>query len=156
MKVPINLQNYHAYDYGGLGNVMALTAMCVIFAAHPKAFALDPPPGGGYPNQITALGEDALFTETTQGLENTAIGYQALYSDNGGSNDTAVGRSALHDNTTGGGNVAVGSDALYGNTTATNNVGVGSNALLTNTTGNGNVAVGATAWRAHGISMGNT
>src|SRR5712692_6862895 len=143
MKLPINVENHQAYGYGGFRKVRALLAVCTIFAFCDKAFALDPPPGGGYPQNNTALGEDALFSATTGGLENTALGYQALYSnpDNGGTNNTAAGRSALHDNTTGGGNVAVGSDALYGNTTATNNVGVGINALIANTTGNGNVAV---------------
>jgi hypothetical protein len=29
------------------------------------AFALDPPPGGSYPNRNTAEGEDALFSLTT-------------------------------------------------------------------------------------------
>ena len=158
MKLPVNLENHQAYGYGGFGKVRALLAVCAIFAFCDKAFALDPPPGGGYPQNNTALGEDALFSATTGGLENTALGYQALYSnpDNGGAGNTAVGRSAMHNNTTGGGNVAVGSDALYDNTTATTNVGVGSNALIANTTGNGNVAVGATALQAHAISIGNT
>ena len=38
------------------------------------AFALDPPPGGGYPNQVTALGQDALFSQSIGGLEATALG----------------------------------------------------------------------------------
>jgi hypothetical protein len=119
------------------------------FALSPQAQALDPPPGGGYPNEVTALGEDALFSQSIGGLEATALGYQALYYNTTGTQNTAVGSSALHNNTTGGANVAVGSDALYSNTTATANVGIGRNALVANTTGGGNVAVGYTALQAH-------
>src|SRR5437773_12158293 len=114
MKLPVNLENQQAYGYGGFGKVRALLAVCTIFAFCDKAFALDPPPGGGYPQNNTALGEDALFSATTSGLENTALGYQSLYSnpDSGGAGNTAVGRSGMHNNTTSGGNVAGGSVAL--------------------------------------------
>src|SRR5437867_4397269 len=97
------------------------------------AFALDPPPGGGYPNQVTALGQDALFSQSIGGLEATALGYQALYYNTTGVQNTAGGRSALHNNTTGGGNVAVGDDALYDTTTGGSNVAIGLNALIANT-----------------------
>ena len=100
-------------------------------ALAPAAFAVDPPPGGGYPNEVTALGEDAL-SNSTVGSENTAVGFRALYSD-----------------TTGGANVAIGSDALYTNTTGAYNVAIGDNASVANTTGGGNVAVGYTALQAH-------
>jgi hypothetical protein len=46
-------------------------------ALSPSVRAVDPPPDGGYPGQNTAGGEDALFSLTT-GVENTAIGFQAL------------------------------------------------------------------------------
>src|SRR5437870_4139158 len=48
-------------------------------ALAPTARAVDPPPDGGYPNFNTAEGEDALFSLTT-GISNTAIGFEALYS----------------------------------------------------------------------------
>ena len=35
------------------------------FALAPLAWAVDPPPDGGYPNANTAEGEDALFSLTT-------------------------------------------------------------------------------------------
>jgi hypothetical protein len=44
------------------------------------AQAVDPPPDGGYLNQNTAEGEDALFSLTT-GFGNAAVGYHALPSD---------------------------------------------------------------------------
>src|SRR5207253_3828412 len=133
-------------------------AFVIVFATlafWADAFALDPAPGGGYPNHVTALGEDALFLSPIPPYsDNTALGYQAMYSNSTGQENTAVGSLALHDNTTGGANVAVGLQALANNTTGGSNVGIGQNALVANTTGNLNVAVGYTALQAHTISIG--
>jgi hypothetical protein len=41
-----------------------LSAAC--FALIPAAMAVDPPPDGGYPNNNTAEGEDALFNLTVR------------------------------------------------------------------------------------------
>ena len=68
-------------------------------------------PDGGYLNQNTAEGDNALFSLTTGGF-NTAIGFQALHNNTTGGFNTASGRSALHNNTTGDGNTASGSQAL--------------------------------------------
>ena len=112
------------------------------------SFGVDPPPDGGYPNETTAEGGDALLSLTT-GIGNTAVGFEALYTNTTGSLNAALGGNALHNNTTGGANVAIGQSALLGNTTASYNVGIGLNALVANTTGGGNVAVGYTALQAH-------
>ena len=48
------------------------------FALSPTARAVSPPPDGGYPNQNTAEGDNALFSLTT-GYGNTANGYAALF-----------------------------------------------------------------------------
>src|SRR5260370_42553376 len=89
------------------------------FALSPTARAVTPAPDGGYPNGNTAEGEDALFSlDTSQGFDNTAIGFDALYS-----------------NTTGTGNTATGGGALYSNTTSTNNTANGNATLVLNTTG---------------------
>ena len=102
------------------------------------ARAVDPPPDGGYPNQNTAEGEDALFSLTT-GSDNTAVGYHALHNITDSSQNTAIGSSAL-ENATAGPNTAIGSDALSANTTGFNNTAV--SALTANTTGHDNTAVG--------------
>jgi hypothetical protein len=124
------------------------------------AFAVIPPPDGGYPNQNTAEGEDALFSLTT-GAANTALGHHALHditdsSENTaiGSNalavstagpNTAVGGYALNFNTTGFDNTAVGDYSQYSTTTGHDNTSIGYKALEGNTTQNFNTAVGAYA-----------
>ena len=64
--------------------LIALTLGC--FGLSPQARAVDPPPGGGYPNQNTAEGDDALFSLTT-GADNTAMGFDALDSNTTGSDN---------------------------------------------------------------------
>jgi hypothetical protein len=120
--------------------------LLAFLALSPTALALDPPPGGGYFAEITALGQDALFNQpNVPTASNTAIGFETLYFNTLGSSDTAVGDSALHDNTTGDGNTALGSLALEKNTTGFSNTGIGVDALRYNTTGESNTAVGDSA-----------
>src|SRR4051812_43071073 len=84
----------------GIFSRVLILVGCLAFSQ--AILALDPPPGGGYPGEITALGQDALFSQPPGNfVDNTAIGYQALYSNTTGGSNTAVGDSALHDNTTG-------------------------------------------------------
>ncbi len=47
------------------------------FVLSPTARAVEPEPDGGYPNDTTAEGENALLNLTT-GFSNTAIGFDAL------------------------------------------------------------------------------
>jgi hypothetical protein len=91
------------------------------------------------------LGIDAgNFNLTTGGTENTAIGYQSLFSNTGGHENTASGFRALFSNVTGTGNTATGSNALAKNTGHTNTA-IGINALEDNTIGANNTASGAQA-----------
>src|SRR5205823_3848316 len=129
------------------------------FALSPTVRAVDPPPDGGYPGFNTAEGDDALFNlDTSQGTNNTAIGFAALFSSttgisntatgfaalfsNNADNNTANGYQALNQNTTGFNNTADGVGALFSNTTGSNNTADGFQALLNNTTGSFNIAVG--------------
>lgn len=107
----------------------------------PTVKAVSPPPDGGYANQNTAEGEDALFSLTT-GSHNTAIGFNALFSNTTGYDNTAIGYNALRDNTTGGSNVAIGAGTLPLDTTGGLNTAVGMRALNQNTTGQENTAIG--------------
>jgi Chaperone of endosialidase len=119
------------------------------FALSPSARAVVPPPDGGYPNENTAEGKDALFRLTT-GFGNTALGFNALNANTTGTLNTATGRNALLTNTTGIFNTADGSAALFSNTTGNFNTATGRIALLSNTTGTGNTADGI------GALSGNT
>ena len=49
------------------------------FGVSRTAQAVSPPPDGGYPGQNTAEGDNALF-HLTSGTDNTAIGFEALFS----------------------------------------------------------------------------
>jgi hypothetical protein len=119
-----------------------LIAAIAVSAA--SALAVEPPPDGGYPNENTAEGEDALFSLTT-GFNNTAMGFDALYSNTGGLSNTAIGSDALYQNTVGSDNTACGYFALHFNTTGLLNTAVGAVALDGNTTGSNNTACGVAA-----------
>jgi Chaperone of endosialidase len=91
-------------------------------------------------NQNTVLGDDALLNNT--GSDNTAMGFNALYSNTDGFNNIAIGSGALFSNATGFDNTAVGYQALPSNTTGYLNTATGSYALQNNTTGVQNTATG--------------
>lgn len=99
--------------------------------------------GGASSTKDTALGYQALFSNTN-GADNSAVGYQALYTNIIGTNNTAVGMQALYFNTSSF-NTALGYRSLYNNTSGIDNVAVGYQALFTHTTGFSNVAVGLDA-----------
>ena len=109
-------------------------------------------PGVSTGNRDTALGEQALASNTT-GSDNTAVGAEALFSNTSGSTNTGVGSFALWANTTGLVNAAFGSGTLSGNTTGNANSAFGTSALSSNTTGGSNTAVGIQA--LFGVSTGS-
>jgi uncharacterized coiled-coil protein SlyX len=115
------------------------------FALSPAARAVTPAPDGGYPGNNTAEGTDALFSlDTSLGVNNTALGFDALYNDTTGGGNTGVGAFAVFTNQVGNSNTAVGNAALFFNT-ATDNTALGGAALYNNTSGNSNIAVGVSA-----------
>src|SRR6266536_2354484 len=124
-------------------------------AFSPTAQAMFPPPDGGYPNENTAEGEDALFSLTTGG-DNTALGFEALFSNATGDYNTAAGAQALQNNETGSANTANGAQTLHSNTTGDGNTASGSNALELNTTGSSNTANGASALFSNETGGSNT
>jgi trimeric autotransporter adhesin len=104
-------------------------------------------------------GTGALASVTTAGVDNSAFGYDALYSNTGGGENTASGYQALYANT-GSFNSADGASALYANTSGMYNTAVGSDALNANRTGSYNVAVGQYAGSnlttgSYNIDIGN-
>jgi len=121
------------------GFVLILFALAW-FALLPTAQAVTPAPDGGYANDNTAEGDNALFSNTT-GAHNMATGFSALFSNRSGSQNTATGAFALGVNTTGNFNTATGYEALESNN-ADNNTATGAFALHANTTGNFNTSIG--------------
>ncbi|MGH9808044.1 MAG: tail fiber domain-containing protein, partial [Terriglobia bacterium] len=132
-----------------------LAAFTLVLA--PVAFAVEPPPGGGYPGENTALGDNALFSLVagSQGA-NTALGFNALYANTIGTGNNATGTYAMMTNTNGSLNVADGYGALEYNTTGSNNTGVGDSALGRNTTGGTNTGVGDVALYYNTTGSNNT
>src|SRR5262245_20903479 len=91
------------------------------FALSPQARAVCQE--GCFSNQSTALGEDALISNS--GINNTAIGFNALFSNTTGLANTGTGFGALFHNTTGTFNTATGNSALNSNTTGHDNTATG-------------------------------
>ncbi len=133
---------------------IALFALACFALAPITQAQLSPPPDGGYPNQNTAEGDNALFSLTVGG-DNTAIGTSALYSNWGGNRNTATGSVALYSNTYGYENTAVGNLALVINTTGSENTAVGASALQNNVVDN-STAVGAYALYTNTTGEDNT
>jgi hypothetical protein len=103
--------------------------------------------GGGNESTNTAIGFDALSVNAPDGdndlgINNTAIGMNALLGNITGANNTATGRDALFNNTTGLENAATGAYALFNNTTGSFNTAYGKASLLINTEGSNNTAIG--------------
>jgi hypothetical protein len=93
---------------------------------------------GGIEN--TAVGFDALKANTS-GNFNSALGDGALASNTTGSENTACGGSALAVGASGSDNTASGFQALHSNT-GDDNTATGANTLFLNTSGNNNTASG--------------
>ena len=92
-----DLLNRSSWRYGLLLIPLALASFALVLSAR----GVSPPPDGGYFNGNTAEGEDALFhLVVSLSHFDTAIGFHALFNDNGGLN-TAVGAGALKSNTSG-------------------------------------------------------
>ena len=109
-------------------------------------------PGVSTGNRDTALGEQALASNTT-GSDNTAVGAEALFSNTSGATNTGVGSFALWANTNGLVNTAVGSGALSSNTSGNGSSAFGASAMSSNTTGGNNTAVGIQA--LFGVTTGS-
>jgi trimeric autotransporter adhesin len=103
----------------------------------------------------TAIGYQSLFTNI-DGSRNTAYGNHTLYSNKSGSSNTAHGALALFSNSSGGENSATGYAALYSNTIGLTNTANGALALFSNISGNNNTAIGNYALYANTTGNDNT
>ena len=157
--------------FRGFGLSGAALLCLLIGPAARAALPLPPAPDGGYVNQNTAEGDEALLNLTT-GSNNTAIGFRALKGNlsgtqntasgalalelNTGYNNTATGYAALELNTTGQNNTATGVGALQSNTNGLANTASGASALANSTTGENNTAAGTAALLGNTTGENNT
>src|SRR3990167_6192258 len=107
----------------------------------------------GANNLIAGSGAGASLTS---GIQNIALGSNALDAVTTAADNIAIGHDALGANTSGAQNVAIGSWALNENLAANNNTAIGYNALTANTSGEQNTAVGRSALEASTTSNNNT
>jgi hypothetical protein len=87
-------------------------------------FSITPDINGSFGSDNTAVGDRALFNNTT-GFFNTATGSGALEDNDTGGGNTAIGYFALHNITTGGGNIAIGVGSGTNLSTGNNNIYIG-------------------------------
>ena len=140
---------------GSLITVLTLACICFALSPAPKAFGVTPAPDGGYANENTAEGTNALFHLTT-GDHNTANGFEALLNNTTGSANTAIGHNVLQSNTTGVHNTGIGGGVLASNTTGSENTASGRHALQSNVSGNFNTATGGGALSSNTTGSNNT
>jgi len=94
----------------------------------------------------TSLGQSSLGSTTTNGNENTSVGYLSMRSNTTGLSNSALGYFTLYSNTTGSVNCAFGKYSLYSNVSGSDNSAFGYATLFSAaTTGSRNSAFGSNA-----------
>lgn len=126
------LYNVGGNLYWGLKNLSALTS---------GASSLNDLSDGKTNASSIYLGLNTGST-ITSGVNNNALGIDALKLNTSGSSNNAIGINALGLNTEGNANEAFGNSALYRNTTGSGNIGIGNFANFNNQTGSNNTIVG--------------
>src|SRR5438477_315494 len=132
-----------------------LIPLALTLFARPQMAQAEDGSVGSAGSQNTAEGTGALQNLATNGVRNTAVGFDALLSNTGGGANTALGASALASNTANN-NTACGSFALNANTTGDGNTATGIDALMLNTGGSTNTADGQEALTQHTTGSSNT
>ena len=153
-------------------SIFLLIPLSLTLFALPQMAQAEDGSVGSAGSQNTAEGDGALQNLATNGVRNTAVGFDALLSNTGGgantaigaaalesntaNNNTACGSFALNANTTGGGNTATGIDALMLNINGSTNTANGASTLFHNTSGSNNVATGSLALFNNTTGIQNT
>jgi len=81
----------------------------------------------------------------SSGVENIAIGREALRSGVTGAYNVGIGSNVFYNGTSGNANVAIGKNAIQFGSTASQNIAIGENALANGTNGSLNIAIGNSA-----------
>jgi len=101
-----------------------------------------------------AIGKQALGNNTS-GTGNIAIGAAALFVNTTSINQTAIGYRALFTNSTGTSNTAIGGFSMNKNVSGSNNLAIGRSSLFTNISGNGCTAIGDGALNKNATGSNN-
>jgi len=127
------------------------------FALSPPLKAVDCPSTCTAAGGNTGLGVNALTSVNpgAGGINNTAVGTNALTADTGGFYNVAVGSGALANNISGNFNMAIGAEALNQNN-ANFNLAIGFRVAFQNTIGNHLTGIGAAAMRNNTTAGFNT
>jgi hypothetical protein len=112
--------------------------------------------GVGSVSNNTAVGLSALAGANSGSGYNTAVGYQAGYTNTSGTQCDAFGANALYSNTTSQQNASFGNFSSYSNTTGSYNSVFGVNAFYHNTTGANNTALGWQSLFSNATSSNST
>lgn len=142
----LNVASGNSYYYNGVATITAQTALGNYYFGGGGNFSAT-----GQHNFVIGNG----MTGLTSGNYNTAIGYNSLYSNQGGGVNVAIGWQALYNNTSGSNNLAIGASALYSNTTGGNSTAIGIGAM-SNNTGSGNTGLGYNVMSANTSAGNNT
>jgi hypothetical protein len=136
-------------------SIFLLIPLSLTLFALPQMAQAEDGSVGSAGSQNTAEGDGALQNLATNGVRNTAVGFDALLSNTGGGANTAIGAATLASNTANN-NTACGSYALNANTTGDGNTATGIDALMLNTDGSSNTANGASALFNNTLGGDNT
>jgi hypothetical protein len=136
-----------AASIGGTGSGFILTVNTLSTNVRPvglRVSGINIGRGGGFVSSNTAVGVDALRSNTT-GQSNSAFGVNALLNNTTGNSNVAIGLGGLQSNTNGIDNTCIGVNALNVLNTGSSNTGIGNAAMSRLTSGNSNTAIGMNA-----------
>ena len=142
--------SYSAYQLQNVNGDMLLSAFNSAGVYQGNYLTIASTGAATFSSSVTT-GADAIINGVKVGrgagniASNTAVGFEAAYSNTSGSAISAIGYQALRANTTGTDNTALGYVCLYTNTTGSVNIAIGSNAADQNTTGSSNIVIGVSA-----------
>lgn len=103
----------------------------------------------------SAFGFQSLFSNTT-GTDNSGFGTKVLSLNNTGIGNTGIGALSIQKNTSGNFNTGVGISTLRENTIGYSNTAIGSNALQNNISGYQNIAIGPATLTGNISGFSNT
>jgi hypothetical protein len=151
--------NYLTAEADTLATVTARGATTTVVPAFSNGATIQGLTVGKGANAVannTAVGVGVMASGSLSGVNNTAVGYNALPVNTTGDNNVAIGQASLFANLSGYNNTAVGQAALYVNTSGVNNTSLGGSALSSNVSGSTNLALGRNAGSALTTGSNNT